>query len=120
MQQLGELQDSAEALQSQADIYTINRDPAAQAVEMRQRSDSTLPILSDANLTVAGQYDLLPKPGQPMGGMSGVAQMGFVIIDAQGIIRVQRVDIYFGDHAGQMLEILEVIGREVTTVKAKS
>lgn len=76
---------------------------------MRQRSDSTLPILSDANLTVAGQYDFIPKPGQPMGGMAGVAQMGFVIIDAQGIIRAQRVDLYFGDHAGQMLDILAAI-----------
>lgn len=75
---------------------------------MRQLSGATtLPILYDEKLEVAGQYDFLPKPGQPMGGMSGIPQMGFVIIDTQGIIRVQRVDIYFGRNAGQMLELLE-------------
>jgi len=94
-------------LQAKADIYTINRDPPAQTAQVRQLSGTTLPILYDETLEAAGQYDFLPKPGQPMGGMSGIPQMGFVIIDAQGIIRAQRVDIYFGDYAGQMLEILE-------------
>ncbi len=41
-----------------------------------------------------------------MGGMMGVAQMGFVIVDGRGTIRVQRADIYFGRHAGQIAEIL--------------
>jgi len=35
--------------------------------------------------------------------------MGFVIVDRSGTIRVQRVDIQFGQHASQMLEILRVI-----------
>ena len=74
---------------------------------MRQLSGTTLPILYDEDLEVAGQYDFLPKPGQPMGGMNGIPQMGFVIIDAQGVIRAQRVDIYFGRDAEQMLEMLE-------------
>ena len=65
-----------------------------------------MPILYDEKLAVASQYDFLPKSGQPMGGMSDIPQMGFVIIDAQGIIRIQRVDIYYGRNAGQMLEIL--------------
>ena len=47
-----------------------------------------------------------------MGPMSGIPQMGFVIIDAHGIIRVQRVDILFGENAGQILEILEAISDE--------
>ena len=38
--------------------------------------------------------------------MSGVGQMGFVVIYASGTIRVQRVDIQFGQHAPQILEIL--------------
>ena len=78
---------------------------------MRQRSGTTLPILSDEQLTVAGQYDFLPKSGQPMGGMAGVSQMGFIIIDAQGMIRVQRVDLNFGDHVGQIVEIVESLER---------
>jgi len=66
-------------------------------------------VLLDPRLAVARQYDLLPKPGQPMGGMSGISQMGFVIVDAAGTIRVQRVDILFGEHAGQLREILGLL-----------
>ena len=77
---------------------------------LKQISGISFPVLLDPPLTVAKQYDLLPKPGQPMGGMMGVAQMGFVIADAGGTIRVQRADIQFGAHAGQMLEILRLLG----------
>ena len=49
---------------------------------------------------------MLPKPNQPMGMMSGVGHVGFVIIDASGTIRVRRADIEFGQHASQILEIL--------------
>ena len=80
-----------------------------QTAQVRQISKVTLPILRDENLAVATQYDFLPKAGQPMAGMSGVSQMGFVIIDTQGTIRVQRVDIYFGEHAEQILDILKIL-----------
>lgn len=52
---------------------------------------------------------MLPKPNQPMGMMSAVAQIGFVIVDRGGVIRLQRVDTHFGDHAGQILDILRLI-----------
>jgi len=68
-----------------------------------------VPVLLDRQLAVVRQYDMLPKPNQPMGGMSGVAQMGWVIVDAGGTIRVQRADLQFGSHAGQMLEILRLL-----------
>ncbi len=109
VEQLGELQASASALQARADVYTINRDPPADAAQVRLSSGITLPILYDEDLAAASEYDFLPKLGQPMGGMSGIPQMGFVIIDAQGIVWMQRVDIFFGEHAGQILEILEVM-----------
>ena len=32
--------------------------------------------------------------------------VGFVVIDAAGTIRVQRVDIQFGQHAPQILDML--------------
>lgn len=68
-----------------------------------------MPILYDQDLVVANQLDFLPQQGQPMGGMSGIPQMGFVIIDAQGMIRAQRVDIYFGNNANQILDILAML-----------
>jgi len=109
VQQLGELQKSADALRQQADVYVINNDTLQNSRRLKQISGISLPVLLDPPLAVAGQYDLLPKPGQPMGGMRGVAQMGWVIADAGGIIRVQRADIQFGAHATQMLEILRLL-----------
>jgi len=90
----------------------INRDTPEDSRQLKQISGISLPVLLDPQLTVARQYDMLPKPGQPMGGMSGVAQMGFVVIDARGTIRVQRADIYFGRHASQILEILQILTQE--------
>ena len=97
-----------------ADIYVINSDTPEQSQQLRQITGIDMPVLLDRNLEVARQYDMLPKSGQPMGMMQGVAQMGFVIVDATGTIRVQRVDVNFGDHASQMLEILQRIESEVT------
>lgn len=111
MQQLGELQGSAEALRREAEVYVINGDSPENSRRLKQISGISVPVLLDPTLDVARQYDLLPKPSQPMGGMRGVAQMGFVIVDAGGTIRVQRADILFGDHAGQMLETLQLLGR---------
>ena len=111
MQQLGELQKSADALRQQADVYVINSDTPRDSQRLKQISGITLPVLLDPQLAVARQYDLLPKANQPMGGMRGVAQMGFVIVDGGGTIRVQRVDVNFGQHASQMLEILRRLGQ---------
>lgn len=115
MEQLGELQKSADALRQQADVYVINRDTPEDSRQLKQMSGISLPVLLDPQLTVARQYDFLPKPGQPMGGMGGVAQMGFIIVDARGTIRVQRADINFGQHASQILEILRLLKDEATT-----
>jgi hypothetical protein len=41
--------------------------------------------------------------------MVGVAQMGFVIVDAGGTIRAQRVDIRFGQHASQIMQIVQLL-----------
>ncbi len=45
--------------------------------------------------------------GRPMRGL-----VGYVIIDPKGTIRVQRVDIDFGAHAGQILEIVGTLNQE--------
>ena len=92
----------------------INGDTPQNSRRLKQVSGIILPVLLDPSLEVARRYDLLPKPGQPMGGMRGVAQMGFVVVDRGGTVRVQRADILFGEHAGQMVEILQRL-REQTT-----
>ncbi len=105
------LQRSAEALRSRADVYVLNRDTPQESLRLREITGVSFPVLLDEDLAVARQYDLLPKPGQPMGGMRGLAQMGFVVVDPRGVIRVQRVDILFGEHAGQILEIVTILSR---------
>jgi peroxiredoxin len=98
-------------LRQQADVYVINSDTPESSQRLKQISGISLPVLLDRQLAVARQYDMLPKPNQPMGGMTGVAQMGWVIVDGAGTIRVQRADVGFGIHAGQMLEILQILSR---------
>jgi len=115
VQQLGELQRSGavlDALRKEADLYVLNRDEPEASRRLKAMSGISAPVLLDRELTVARAYDFLPKPGQPMGGMTGVAQMGFVIVDRKGRIRVQRADISFGSHAGQMLEIVRRLAQE--------
>lgn len=67
---------------------------------MRQASRLSIPILLDPAYSVARAYDL-PGRGRPMNGLVGV-----VVMDAQGIIRMQRVDIDFGSHGGQIVQVL--------------
>ena len=109
MQQLVELQKSADQLRAASDVFVINNDTPEDSRRLKRTIGLSLPILLDRDLQVARSYDMLPKPNEPMGMMSGVAQMGFVIVDRGGVIRLQRVDTRFGDHAGQILEILRLI-----------
>lgn len=96
-------------------MYVINSDTPEDSRRLKQIAGDHVPILLDRDLAVARQFDMLPKPGQPMGGMRGVAQMGFVIVDASGVVQVQRADIQFGSHAGQMLEILRLLGQQAAS-----
>lgn len=114
MEQLGELREAIPALREQADVYVINSDTPEQSRQLKQISGIGVPVLLDRDLEVAAQYDMLPKPGQPMGMMQGVAQMGFVIVDGAGAIRVQRVDLNFGEHADQMVDILRLLEQDAT------
>lgn len=93
-------------------MYVINSDTPEGSRQLKQITGISLPVLLDQQLTVAQQYDFLPKAGQPMGGMSGVAQMGFVVVDGNGTIRVQRADIHFGQDADQMLQIVRMLSKE--------
>lgn len=114
--QLGELQNHLNDLQQVADVYVINPDAPEDSRKLKEMSGTSLPVLLDPDLVVTRQFDMLPKTGQPMGGMTGVPQMGFVIIDSQGTIRLQRVDMQFGQDADQILEILKLV--ELTPVSA--
>ena len=70
-------------------------------------SGASFPLLSDIDLTVTRLYDMLLRPEWPMGGMGRIPEMGYVIVGPDGLIRLQRVDLYFGDNAGDILMMLK-------------
>ena len=71
-------------------------------------SGATFPLLSDVDLTVTRLYDMQLRSGWPMAGMGQIPEMGYVVVDGQGHIRLQRVDIHFGDHAEDILRALNL------------
>jgi peroxiredoxin len=104
--QLGKLAQSAAALRQRAEVYVVNPDTPENAKKVRKMTGLTIPLLLDPGYTVASRFDLRGAD-RPMGGL-----VGYVIIDAEGTIRVQRVDIDFGSHAGQILNIVRSLPRK--------
>jgi peroxiredoxin len=90
-------------LQQEAEAYVINPDSPQDAADVLKQTHLTLPLLSDPHYTVAARFGL-PSDARPMGGL-----VGFVVIDPKGVIRFQRVDIRFGDHAGQILAMARTV-----------
>jgi len=63
----------------------------------------TVPILLDPGYSGAQTYNLAGE-NRPMSGL-----VGWVVVDANGIVREQRVDVEFGQHTAQMLEAVKQI-----------
>lgn len=66
-------------------------------------SGASFPLLSDIDMKVTRQYDMQLRPNWPMGGMGDIPEMGYVVVDAEGRIQLQRVDLYFGDNSNDIL-----------------
>jgi peroxiredoxin len=81
-----------------ADVYVINPDTPENSRQVRARTGITAPILLDPGYSGAQTYNLAGE-GRPMSGL-----VGWVVVDAGGIVREQRVDVEFGRHTAQMLE----------------
>ena len=70
-------------------------------------SGATFPLLSDIDMTVTRLYDMQLRPEWPMGGMGDIPEMGYVVVDADGRIKLQRVDLYFGDNSDDILATMK-------------
>ena len=88
-------------------MISINPDTSERAQQVVQRIGATFPLLSDPDLSITKQFDMQLREGWPMGGMGNFPEMGYVIVDGNGVIRAQRVDVYFGEAAAQILRWLE-------------
>lgn len=107
MRQLGELEKSIDSLRPLADVIAVGGDSAAGIKQMRATTKVSFPLLRDTNLAVAKQYDMQLRGDWPMGMMGAFPEMGYVIVDQNGTIRTQRVDLNFGDHVNDILLLLK-------------
>src|SRR5258707_1056809 len=89
------------------EVISINPDAGDRAQQVVQRIGATFSLLSDPDLSVTRQFDMQLRAGWPMGDMGNFPEMGYVIVDGKGIIRAQRVDVYFGDAGVQILKWLK-------------
>ena len=107
LQQLGELQRRIDQFHNTgAQVLGIGPDSGERARNVLQRTGASFPLLSDPDLRVTTQFDMQLKPSWPMGGMGRFPEMGYVIVDGKGIVRAQRVDVYFGQAGDQILQWL--------------
>ena len=89
-----------------AKVYIVNVDVPDNSRWLKEYTHIQVPVLLDNDLRVARLYDMHSRPGLPMGGMSGVPTMGFVIVDKDGIIRKMRANINFGGDTDYILNQL--------------
>lgn len=109
MAQLVKLEHSMETLKMLAEVVVVNVDTPQNSRLLKHQTGISVPVLLDENLRVSRRYDMHARPGVPMGGMRGFPAMGFVIVNREGEIRVQRSHLYFGFDAPLMIETLRAL-----------
>ena len=89
------------------DLIAVGYDTPESLKRTQAGFGASFPLLSDIDLAVTRMYDMQLRPGWPMAGMGDIPEMGYVVIGADGLIRLQRVDLYFGDHANDILKAMK-------------
>ena len=89
------------------DLIAVGYDTPESLRQTQAGSGASFPLLSDIDLKVTRLYGMQLRPDWPMGGMGQIPEMGYVVIGPDGSIRLQRVDLYFGDHAGDILMMMK-------------
>ncbi len=82
-----------------AEVFAISKDGTDDARRMATDLGLDFPVLSDPSMEVIDRYGM-KGAGMPM------ADMGYVLIDASGRLRVRKIDRQFGDHAGVLVQEL--------------
>lgn len=89
------------------DVIAVGYDTPASLRQTQAGSRASFPLLSDMDLKVTRLYNMQLREGWPMYGMGDIPEMGYVIIGPDGKIQAQRVDLYFGDNANDILTLLK-------------
>ena len=93
--------------QAVGDLVAVGYDTPESLKQTQAGSGASFPLLSDIEMTVTRLYDLQLRPDWPMGGMGDIPEMGYVVVGADGLIKLQRVDLYFGDNASDILSAMK-------------
>lgn len=96
-----------DALKPLADVIAVGADTASSIKQTQSASKASFPLLRDPDLKVSKLYDMQLRSEWPMAMMRAFPEMWYVIVDEKGIIRTQRVDLTFGDHANEMIILLK-------------
>lgn len=101
--QLGKLRLEVDRIRGLgAEVMAISADRAENAHRMAGELGFAFPILSNPKLDVIFSYNM-------KGPNSTTADMGYVLIDTAGRVRIRQIDHRFGEHAGEMIQGLERI-----------
>ena len=89
------------------DLIAVGYDTPESLQQTQAGSGASFPLLADMELTVTRLYDMQLRPDWPMGGMGDIPEMGYVVVGSDGLIKLQRVDLNFGDHASDILTTMK-------------
>jgi len=101
------LEKRIDEFQAVGDLVAVGYDTPESLKQTQAGSGASFPLLSDIEMTVTRLYDLQLRPDWPMGGMGDIPEMGYVVVGADGLIKLQRVDLYFGDNASDILSAMK-------------
>ena len=107
MKQLGELQKHISEFQAVGDLIAAGYDTLDSLQQTQADSGASFPLIAAKDMTVTRLYDMQLRPNWPMGGMGDIPEMGYVVVGADGMIKLQRVDLYFGDNANDILTMMK-------------
>jgi peroxiredoxin Q/BCP len=79
-----------------AAVFAVSIDPPEQARQVVEQFRLSFPVLSDPRIEIIRPY------GMKGDGMD-MADLGYVVIDRAGRIRMKRIDREFGDHVELLL-----------------
>lgn len=105
--QLGELEKRIKDFQQFGNLIAVGYDTPESLKQTQAGSGASFPLLSDMEMKVTRLYDIQLRPDWPMGGMGDIPAMGWVVVSADGRIKLQRVDLNFGDHAADILATMK-------------
>jgi len=104
--QLGELQRRLKEVEATgAAVFAVSIDRPEAARKLRHEFNLTFPILSDSKMELTQAF-------QMKGERMEMSDMGYVIVDRQGIIRARRIDRTFADNLKDVLSVLGQVRAE--------